>query len=88
MSDRIGEGAQCGGNLTNGHRCSPALATSELAAPTGSDILCKLVGADMGDDTITLQLPPGMRPRGMVIGEMIIIQRHCPNAEVREPSHE
>jgi len=50
-----------------------------LAAPTGSDILCKLVGADMGDDTITLQLPPGMRPRGMVIGEMIIIQRHCPN---------
>jgi hypothetical protein len=41
----------------------------------GSDILCKLVGADAGDDTITLKLPPGMRPRGMVIGEMIIIQR-------------
>lgn len=36
MSGLIGQCAKCGGNLTSGHRCSPALATSELAAPSGS----------------------------------------------------
>lgn len=53
------------------------------SAPTGSDILCKMVGVDMGDDTITLQLPPGMRPRGMAIGERVIIKRHCANDQMK-----
>lgn len=49
------------------------------APPLGADLTCKLVGADTSDDTITLQLPPGLRPCGLVIGEMMTINRICPN---------
>ena len=37
------------------------------------EILCELVGADSSDNTITLQLPSGLRPCGMVIGETLTI---------------
>jgi len=43
--------------------------------PFNTIFLCKLVGADAADDTITLQLPPGMRPYGVVIGEYVVVSR-------------
>ena len=49
--------------------------------PVGSEILCKLVGADMDDRTVTIELPPGLTPRGLTIGQAMFMVYPFPNAQ-------
>jgi hypothetical protein len=46
-----------------------------------SRVPCRLVGADRESDTITLELPSGLRPDGLVIGQCVFISVDPPEVE-------
>lgn len=35
--------------------------------------VCKIVGADLGDNTLTIEFPPGTSVRGTIIGKQVTL---------------
>lgn len=61
-------------------------AQAALSLSSGAELRCRLVGADTADDTITLKLPPGLRPYGLVIGELLTVtSTNLPNKADMQP---
>ena len=48
-------------------------AGSELPRPSGSEIVCILTGADRAARTVTIQLPHGLTPDGLEIGQPFFV---------------
>jgi hypothetical protein len=43
-------------------------------------LICKLVGADMDDRTVILELPRGLTPRGLVLGQSVEMMDPFPSS--------